>query len=185
MFTRQLYLISLALVLGAGAAQAQEAGQSTKGGSVALQPSLTSLVATQDKLAAQFRRLAVAATGTSAQAAERRALARFLRTAVVPQLTVEGLELFTAFDSLVGGGYAVPATLFDLDAIEFLIKEIERTAGHSDRVAFNERAYALSVALDGYFTKVQLLVLPVLNARVGGTALSTALTRLEARRTTR
>lgn len=185
MFTRQLYLTTLALVLGAGAAQGQETGQSTKGGSAVLQPSLTFLVATHDDLAAQFRRLAGAATGATAKTADRQALARFVRTAIVPQLKIESVELFTAFDSLVGGGYAVPATLFDLDAIEFLIKEIERTAGGGDRVAFETRSYALSMALDGYFTKVQLLVLPVLNARLGRPALSAALTRLEARRTTR
>ena len=181
MFTRQFHLITLALVLGAGAAQAQETGQSTKGGSVALQPSLTSLVATHDDLAAQFRRLAVAATGTAARTADRQALARFLRAAIVPQLKTESYTLFPVFDSLVGGGYAVPATLFDLDAIELLIKEIERTAG-GDRVAFDTRSYALSVALDGYFTKVQLLVLPVLNERLGGAALSGVLNRLQARR---
>jgi hypothetical protein len=183
MFTQQLHLITLALVIGAGAAQGQ--GQITSGGSAALQPSLVSLRTTHDGLAAQFRRLAAAATGPTAQAADRQALARFVRHTIVPQLQSESFELITAFDSLVGGGYAVPATLFDLDAIGYLIKEIERTAGGGDRITFETRSYALSVALEGYFTKMQLLVLPVLNARLGGPALSTALTRLEARRTTR
>lgn len=185
MFSRQLPLIALALVIGAGTTRGQGAGQhSTRGGSVALKPSLTSLVATHDGLAAEFRRLTVAATGAAAKSADRQALARFVGKAVVPQLTTESFVLFTTFDSLVGGGYAVPATLFDLDAISLLVQEIERTAGAGDRIAFESRNYALSVALEGYFTKVQLLVLPVLHARLSGAALSAVATRLEVERTT-
>jgi hypothetical protein len=180
MFTRQMSRMALALMLGAATAQAQgDSKHVTKGGSVALKPALSSLVSTHDELAAQFRRLAESATGAAARSADREALARFVRTAVVPQLTRESVTLFTAFDSLVGGGYAVPATLFDLDAISFLVKEVERTAG-GDRITFETRAYALSWALDGYFTKVQLLVLPVLRARLTGSALTTIETRVEA-----
>ena len=185
MFTRQLHLITLALVLGAGTALAQGDGQqSTRGGSVALKPSLTPLVASHDALAERYRGLTAAATGATAKAADRQALARFVRTAIVPRLTIESFTLFTAFDSIVGGGYAVPATLFDLDAIALLVKEIEHVAGAGDRIAFETRNHALSWALDGYFTKVHQLVLPVLNSRLSGTALSAVVHRLDAERAT-
>lgn len=184
MFSRQFRLIALVLVLGAGIAAQATGQQASSGGSVALTPSLVSLVATHDGLAEQFRRLALAATGAGAKTPDRQALARFVRKAVVPLLTTESFVLFTAFDSVVGGGYAVPATLFDLDAISFLVKEVERTASGGDRVTFETRTYALSVALDGYFTKVHQLVLPVLNTRLSGTALSAVVNRLEAERAT-
>lgn len=185
MFPRQLRILALTLVLSAGAAQAQEySKQIAKGGAVALQPSIVSLAETHEGLAAQFRRLGETATGATARAADRQALVRFVRTAIVPQLKIESVVLFTAFDSIVGGGYAVPATLFDLDAINSLVKETERTTGDSARYAFNERTYALSIALEGYFTKVELLVLPVLNQRLSGQALSAVFSRLETGRST-
>jgi hypothetical protein len=140
---------------------------------VAARPSLTSLRATHDGLAAQFRRFTEAATGAAATSADRQALAQFVRTAIVPQLKLESDELFTPFDSLVGGGYAVPATLFELDAISDLAKEIERTAVSDDRAVFATRSYALRVMLECYFTKVQVLVLPVLNERLAGMLVGT------------
>lgn len=180
MFTQRFQFITLTLVLGAAVAQGQGVGQqSTAGGSVALKPSVTTIVSTHDGLAAEYRRLTDAATGTAAKATDRHALAHFLRAAIAPQLQAESFELFTAFDSVVGGGYAVPATLFDLDAIGFLVKEIERTASGEDRTTFATRSYALSVALEGYFTKVQLLVLPVLKDRLSGPALEAVLARVE------
>jgi hypothetical protein len=180
MFSRQLGVVTLALVLSAGTARGQgDSRQATNGHWGAAKPGPMSLVDTHDGLAAQFRRLADAATGASATSADRQAFARFVRAAVVPQLKVESVTLFTVFDSLVGGGYAVPATLFDLDAIGYLVKDVERSASGKDRVAFETRAYALGWALDGYFTKVQLLVLPVLRTRLSGDALSAIEARFE------
>jgi len=176
MFARHTLILGLALVFGAGNARAQ-AGQSTRGGSVAR--SLTSLVATHDDLAVRFRRLASAAINAHSTATERAALGRFVRAEILSRLTVEASVLYPAFDSIIGGGYAVPATLFDLDGIWFLVKEIERTASASDRIEFVSRAYALSTALETYFTKTQLLVLPVLEQRLNAAGLNAVVTRLE------
>lgn len=178
MSMKHLPLLALALTLGAASGGAQ---RGTAGGSVALQPSLESLPALHDELAAEFRRLADAATAASATARERVALARFVRQTIVPRLKTESFALITAFDSVVGGGYAVPATLFDLDAIGFLVREIERTAGGGSPATFNERAYALSVGLEGYFTKMDVLVLPVLRQRLTGQPLSAVVERLDRR----
>jgi hypothetical protein len=168
MFARQLQLFTLALVLGAVTAQGQ--GVAQKGGSVSLTPNAAGLVTTHDGLAAQFRRLTQAATGATAKASDRAALASFVRGKVVPQINQEVAVLFPVFDSIVGGGYAVPATLFDLDAVSYLVKELERTAANGDRTAFETRTFALGLSLETYFTKVQLLVLPVLNERLGEAA---------------
>lgn len=182
MFARQLRLLTLALVLGAVAAQGQEVTHDSKGGSVSLTPNAATLVTRHDELAAQFRRLAQAATGSAAHASDREELARFVRGTIVPQLSKEMQVLFPTFDSIVGGGYAVPATLFDLDLVSYLVKELERTATDEDGAAFETRAYALSIALEGYFTKVQLLVLPVLKERLGPKALGVALSLVDVER---
>lgn len=179
MFARQLRLLTLALVFGTVSAQGQGVGQASKGGSVSLTPNAAALVTTHDGLAAQFRRLTQAATGSTAKASDRDALARFVRAKVVPQITQEVIVLFPTFDSIVGGGYAVPATLFDTDVVSYLVKELERTAANRDRAAFETRSFALGLSLENYFTKVQLLVLPVLNERLGATALGATLNRLD------
>ena len=170
MFARQIRLLALTLVFGAVAAQGQAGGQTSKGGAVSLTPNAAGLVTTHDGLAAQFRRLTQAATGATAKASDRTALASFVRGKVVPQINQEVAALFPTFDSIVGGGYAVPATLFDLDAVSYLVKELERTAANGDRAAFETRTFALGLSLETYFTKVQLLVLPVLNERLGEAA---------------
>jgi hypothetical protein len=177
MSTRTAVTITLALAIGAGGALAQGAQQGTKGGSVALTASLATLVTEHDVLAAEFRRVVAAASSARATGTERAAVGRFVRTAVVPQLEIESVVLYPAFDSIVGGGYAVPANLFDLDAIAFLVKEAERTATGA-RAEFDARVYALSTALETYFTKTQLLVLPVLNDRLSGTGLASVVARL-------
>lgn len=178
MFIRSAVTVALALAITAGGASGQGAkNQSTKGGSVALSASLAAVVTTHDGLAAQFRRLAAAATATSASARERQAVSRFVRASVVPQLETESVVLYPVFDSVIGGGYAVAANLFDLDAIGFLVKESERTAS-GGRADFDARLYALSTALETYFTKTQLLVLPVLNDRLSGAELASVLARL-------
>jgi hypothetical protein len=167
MNTRHTLIIGLALVLTAGIARAQ-GGHSTKGGSIAVvrTPTLTALVASHDDLSARFRRLATAAINPTSTAVERQAFGRFVRSDVLSRLSTEVSVLYPTFDSLVGGGYAVPAVLFDVDGISFLTKEVERTASGSDRVEFVSRAYALSAALESYFTKTELLVLPVLEERL-------------------
>jgi hypothetical protein len=178
MFIRIAVPIALALAVGAGSALSQGAQrQSTRGGSVELGSSLAALTTTHDGLAARFRQLGAKATAANATVTDRQALARFVRAEVVPHLEIESVALFPAFDSIIGGGYAVPATLFDLDAISFLIQEVERTATVS-AVDFGARVYALSSALETYFTKTQLLVLPVLHERLKGPALDTVLARL-------
>ena len=181
MFTRTTVVFGLALVLGAGVARAQS-GQTTLGGSVARTAHFTSLVATHDDLAVRFRRLAQAAINSHSTTIERQALGRFIQSDIVPRLKVESVALYTAFDSIVGGGYAVPATLFDLDAIAFLVKEVDRTAT-GDRAEFAARVYALSAALESYFTKTQLLVLPVLEERLNAAGVNAVLARLEGRNT--
>lgn len=180
---RQFRLLTLALMFGALPAQGQEGNRASQGGAVALAPTAASLVSAHDRLAAEFRRLAEAAIGPTATAEQRQAITRFLRTQIEPRLRKESWSLFPTFDSLVGGGYAVPANLFDLDGVSFLVKEIERTAASGERVAFETRLYALSVALESYFTKVQLLVLPVLKDRLGESALAAVVGELEQGRT--
>jgi hypothetical protein len=179
MSTRQLGTITLVAILGATALPAQGARERGGKGVVAVAPTLATLVETHDGLASRFRQLSAAATRAGAPRAARRSLASFVRAEIVPQLEIESVVLYPVFDSIAGGGYAVPATLFDLDAIGFLVKEIERTAGTADRAAFEARAYALSHALEAYFTKLQLLVVPVLHERLGEPALRTMLARLE------
>jgi hypothetical protein len=182
MNTRHTLVIGLALVFAAGIARAQ-GGHSTKGGSIAVArtASLTDLVASHDDLSARFRRLASAATNPTSTAVERQAFGRFIRADILSRLATEVSVLYPAFDSLVAGGYAVPATLFDLDGISFLTKEVERTATGNDRVEFVSRAYALSVALESYFTKTELLVLPVLEERLDVARLNGVVNLLERR----
>ena len=180
---RHMRLLTLALVLGAASAQGQEAGRNSSGGAVSLTPTAGSLVSAHDRLAAEFRRLADAAIGPAATTEHRQAITRFLRTKIEPRLRKESWSLFPTFDSIVGGGYAVPANLFDLDGVSYLVKEIERTTATGERAAFETRLYALSVALESYFTKVQLLVVPVLKERLGETALGTIEGELEVGRT--
>jgi len=182
MNTRHTLVIGLALVVTAGIARAQ-GGHSTTGGSIAIVrgPTLTALVASHDDLSARFRRLASAATNPTSTAVERQAFGRFIRSEVLSRLSTEVSVLYPAFDSVVGGGYAVPATLFDLDGISFLTKEVERTATGNDRVEFVSRAYALSTALETYFTKTELLVLPVLEERLDLVRLNEVVTSVERR----
>lgn len=179
MNARHLSLLTAALTVAALAAAGASAQRVSAGGSVDVRPGLAFLVDTHDSLAAQFRRLADAATAPGAVTAERQALARFVRGAISPVLQRESFELMPVFDSVVGGGYAVPATLLDLDGIAFLVRELERTAGGSDRVSFNERAYALSIALEGHYTKVDLLIVPVLRDRLSPVGLRALAARLE------
>ena len=180
---RYLKVLTLALVLGAAVAQGQEAGRISSGGAVSLAPTSASLVTAHDRLAAEFRRLAEAAIGPEATAEDREAISRFVRRMIEPRLRKESWSLFPTFDSIVGGGYAVPANLFDLDGVSYLVKEIERTTATGERAAFETRLYALSVALESYFTKVQLLVVPVLKERLGETALGALAGEVEAGRT--
>jgi hypothetical protein len=181
---RHLRLLTLTLVLSAVSAQGQGVGQSSKGGSVSLAPNASALVTKHDDLAAQYRRLTQAAIGTNGKASDREALVRFVRSRVLPQITQEVLVLIPTFDSLVGGGYAVPATLFDLDGVSYLVKELERNPANLDRAKFETLTFALGLAFENYFTKVELLVLPVLNKQLGATALSAALSRLDWNRAT-
>jgi hypothetical protein len=146
-----------------------------------LQPSLTAVAATHDELAAKFRRLAGAAIEVTASTAARLSLATFVRKNIMPRLDTESMVLFPAFDSIIGGGYAVPANLFELDGIAFLVQEVERTAAYG--AEFGARVYALSHALEGYFTKTELLVLPVLKDRLSAGQLQAVITDLTERNT--
>ncbi len=163
-------LMALALLAGAGSVHAQGAELAQRAG--ASQPNYVSLVTTLDGLAAQYRGLAATATGVNATTADRRALAKFVRLEIVPQLKTDIVDLYTTFDSLVGGGYAVPATLVDLDAIDALSKEVAATALTRNRAQFDVRAYALSQLLDNYFAKTQMLVLPFVIERTQGALVS-------------
>jgi len=169
MSTRYI-LLALALLVGAASARGQGT-QFARGGALIVRPSLAYTATTLDRLAIDYRRLAATATAPYATTVERQALARFVRAEIVPQLKVDIAGLYVTFDSLVGGAYAVPATLFDLDAIDLLSKDVARSAKSDNREAFNARTYALSTALEGYFAKTQLLVLPMVNDRLNGTAL--------------
>jgi hypothetical protein len=182
---RNTLVIGLASVVIAGIARAQ-GGHSIKGGSVAVArtATLTALVATHDDLSARFRRLASAAVNPTSTAVERQAFGRFVRAEVFPQLSSEVSVLYPAFDSVLAGGYAVPAALFDLDGVSFLTKEVERTATGKDHAEFVARAFALSTALEAYFTKTELLVLPVLEEKLDIARLHEVVTQLE-RRTNR
>lgn len=152
-----------------------QTSRSSNGGSVALRAGVASLVTAHDSLAARFRRLVTSATAPGASPSARQAVVTFVRAEIEPQLSRESIALFPTFDSIIGGGYAVPATLLDLDGIAFLAQEVARTAGAS-RGDFEARLYALSSALESYFTKTDLLVLPVLHERLGSVALTAVLT---------
>ena len=165
--------IALALLAGAGSARGQGA-QFMPGGAVVVRPSLAYVAANLDSLSIQYRQFAATAAGPFATLADRQAYARFVRSAIVPQLKVDIAGLYVTFDSLGGGAFAVPAALFDLETIDLISKDVERSAGSDTRELFNARAYALNAVLQGYFAKTQLLVLPMVADRLTKAALISA-----------
>jgi hypothetical protein len=166
-------VIAWALVIGAGSAHAQ-AVSFKQGGAVVIRPSLAYIAATRDTLSDQYQQIAATAAARYATAADRQAFARFVRTAIMPQLRGDVAELYVTFDSLGGGGYAVPSALFDLETIDVLSKDVERSAATDTRDVFNARAFALNAVLQGFFAKTQLLVFPLVHDRQTKAALLSA-----------
>ena len=162
-------LIAAALLAGSNA-HAQGA-RLVPGGAMVLEPSFARAAATLDSMSSQYRRLAATATAPSAKKADRQELARFVREEIVPRLKEDIAGLYVTFDSLGGGAYAVPATLFDLDAIDMMSKDVQRSATANVREVFNTRTFALSSALEGYFAQTQMLVLPFVTDRLAKAAM--------------
>jgi hypothetical protein len=131
-----------------------------------------------EQLATRFRTLWSAATGPRSSVHDRVSFLAFLHRELITQLDREGLVLYPKFDSLTTGSYATTAALFDRAVIGRLIHELGDSVAYRDSTVFKARSYALAVALEGYFTKTEFLVLPVVHDRLSASDVEELLARL-------
>jgi hypothetical protein len=183
MFTKRLLILSGLAVLSTEALTQTNAAPVV---SVAAPvPSAIALLgAEHDRLIAEFGRLRDGSLARSATIRVRREFVQFLKTDLLPYLHGSGVVLYVAADSVAKiGGYATVAALFEREAIARQVDEISKAAGASDSDAFRSRTAALGALLDNYFTKEQLLILPILGQRLSESELRALIGQVAAART--
>jgi hypothetical protein len=90
----------------------------------------------------------------TAEYAHRAALVRFLRTELVPYLANERTVVYPVADVVLSRSHNLTAAaISDSRAIEGFVERLDATARFPDGRAFRDNAYALSIAVDNYFTK--------------------------------
>jgi hypothetical protein len=148
-----------------------------------------------EQMAVRFHDSWTAAIHSRAGVTERGALIDMLREEVLPELYREGIMLYPAFDSLTNGTYASTAALYDRGTIARLVNELgavhQRIASRPqgvwsalvnfrqtfrDVVEFQALSHAVAVALESYYTKTDLWVLPALHQLPGGRAVLAQIT---------
>jgi hypothetical protein len=125
------------------------------------------LGAEHDRLNTEYARLRDGSLARSATVRVRREFVEFLKADLLPYLHGSGVVLYVAADSVAKiGGYATVAALFEREAIARQVDEIGKAAGESSSDAFRSHTAALGALLENYFTKEQLLILPILGQRL-------------------
>ncbi len=164
MFAKRLLILTgLVAISSQAVAQIRSTGVVTP----SVPSAIALLGAEHERLNTEFARLRDGALAASATIRARREFVRFLRGDLLPYLHGSGVVLYVVADS-VGriGGYATVAALFEREAIAREVEELGKAAGGSNSGAFRSHTAVLAALLDNYFTKEQLLILPILGQRL-------------------
>ncbi|HEX9705189.1 MAG TPA: hypothetical protein VGA20_08090 [Gemmatimonadales bacterium] len=178
---RQSLVLGVTLALFAGIGDAQQQALARYPGAEALagaRVTFAPVFAAHEQIATRFRSVWDAAIAPRATVTDRVSFLGFVRFELIAQLDREGSVLYPVFDSLTDGVYATTAALLDRQAIGRLFQELGDSASYRDLTEFKARSFALAAVLESYFTKTELLVLPVVREKLSESGIQALLARL-------